>query len=56
MARRAAPRDERTAGTPKLVERGAYRWVRHPGYALTIAAFLCANRLTWDRLACWPAR
>lgn len=48
---RGATLAERTAGNPRLVETGAYRWVRHPGYALTLAAFLCANRMTYDRLA-----
>jgi hypothetical protein len=41
--------DERTAGTPKLVRGRAYAWVRHPGYALVLASFFCANTMTLDR-------
>ena len=42
---------ERTAGKPYLVEDGVYAVVRHPGYAVTLLAFLTANTMTRDRMA-----
>jgi protein-S-isoprenylcysteine O-methyltransferase Ste14 len=47
---RGVPLGERAAGSAELVRSGMYRRLRHPGYALTIAAFLMANRMTYDRL------
>lgn len=40
----------RPPGNPVLMETGAYARVRHPAYALTLVAFLCANTMTRDRL------
>lgn len=52
---RGVAEDERTAGNPCLVLTGAYAHVRHPGYALMLAAFLASNVMTLDRLVIFAA-
>jgi methanethiol S-methyltransferase len=41
---------KRTEGNEKLIVEGFYRWVRHPVYTLTLAAFVITPLMTLDRM------
>jgi protein-S-isoprenylcysteine O-methyltransferase Ste14 len=47
---RGVATDVQQVGRGKLVVGGAYRWVKHPGYALLLLGLLCSNRMTADRM------
>lgn len=46
---------DRTEGMPQLVVTGLYRWVRHPVYSLTLAAFLVTPEMSLDRMLVFAA-
>lgn len=46
---RGVATDVQQVGRQKLTVNGAYRFVRHPGYALLLLTLLCTNRMTADR-------
>lgn len=46
---RGVATDVQQVGRQALAVTGAYRFVRHPGYALLLLTLLCTNRMTADR-------
>lgn len=46
---RGTATDVQQVGRQALAVSGAYRYVRHPGYALLLLTLLCTNRMTVDR-------
>jgi len=45
-----SPGSGRTAGSPRLVQSGVYRYVRHPAYAILLLALAATPLMTLDRL------